>query len=51
MEGVDPKWHGIGVRLEDDILVTTDGPRNMSEKLPRKLEEVERLVQGTKSKR
>jgi Xaa-Pro aminopeptidase len=51
MEGVDPKWHGLGVRLEDDILVTAEGPRNMSARLPRKIEEVERLVQGPRSKR
>jgi Xaa-Pro aminopeptidase len=51
MEGVDPKWHGIGIRLEDDILVTPAGPRNLSERLPRKVEEVERLVQGVKARR
>jgi Xaa-Pro aminopeptidase len=51
MEGVDTKWHGLGVRLEDDILVTAEGPRNMSARLPRKIEEVERLVQGPRSKR
>lgn len=43
-EGVDPKWQGIGIRLEDDILVTAEGSRNLSERLPRKPEEVERLV-------
>lgn len=44
-EGVDPKWQGIGVRIEDDILVTADGPRNLSDRLPRKPEELERIVQ------
>lgn len=28
---------GIGVRLEDDILITEDGCRNLSERLPREL--------------
>jgi len=51
MEGVDPKWHGIGVRLEDDILVTAQGPLNMSGRLPRRIEEIERLVQGQRNKR
>jgi len=32
---VDAKWRGIGVRIEDVLLVTPDGHRNMSEKLPR----------------
>lgn len=51
MEGVDPRWHGIGVRLEDDILVTAEGPKNLSERLPRRIDEVERLVQGAKPRR
>jgi Xaa-Pro aminopeptidase len=50
MEGVDPKWHGIGVRLEDDILVTAAGPKNLSERLPRRVEEVERLVRGAQAR-
>ncbi len=51
MEGVDPRWQGIGVRLEDDILVTAEGPKNLSERLPRRPEEVERLVQSGKARR
>ncbi len=43
---VDPKWHGIGVRLEDDILITPQGHRNLSERLPRKPEAVEAAVRG-----
>ena len=35
------KYKGIGVRIEDDILVTTGDPLNMSVSIPRKLEEVE----------
>ena len=35
------KYKGIGVRIEDDILITPDGYRNMSQSIPRKLEEVE----------
>ncbi len=49
---VDPKWWGIGVRLEDDILITPQGPRNLSEKLPRKPEAVEAIVrEALKAKR
>jgi Xaa-Pro aminopeptidase len=51
MEGVDPKWQGIGVRLEDDILVTADGPKNLSARLPRQAEEIERIVQSGKGRR
>ncbi len=35
------KYKGIGVRIEDDILVTNGDPVNMSAAIPRKLEDVE----------
>ncbi|MGH9852334.1 MAG: aminopeptidase P family protein [Blastocatellia bacterium] len=35
------KYKGIGVRIEDDVLVTTGEPVIMSAGIPRKLEEVE----------
>ncbi len=35
------KYKGIGVRIEDDILVTAGEPRIMSAAIPRRLEEVE----------
>lgn len=35
------KYKGIGIRIEDDILVTTGDPVNMSASIPRKLEDVE----------
>ncbi|WP_101832594.1 aminopeptidase P family protein [Frankia canadensis] len=38
---VPPELRGIGVRIEDDILVTRDGWRNMSAALPRSPEDVE----------
>lgn len=37
---------GIGVRIEDDILVTADGPRNLSAGLPRQADEVEAWMAG-----
>ncbi|HJW43261.1 MAG TPA: hypothetical protein VJ463_02325, partial [Geothrix sp.] len=39
---------GIGIRIEDDILVTKDGPVNLSARLPRKAEDLERVVQEGK---
>ena len=38
------KYKGIGVRIEDDLLVTADGVKWMSEALPRKLSEVEDFI-------
>ncbi|MEU9676277.1 MULTISPECIES: aminopeptidase P family protein [Streptomyces] len=38
---VPEEYRGIGVRIEDDILVTEDGNRNLSDTLPRRADEVE----------
>ncbi|MFI5630565.1 aminopeptidase P family protein [Streptomyces sp. NPDC051664] len=38
---VPEEYRGIGVRIEDDILVTEAGNRNLSDKLPRQADEVE----------
>ncbi|MFI6121581.1 aminopeptidase P family protein [Streptomyces sp. NPDC051064] len=38
---VPEEYRGIGVRIEDDILVTEDGNRNLSATLPRRSDEVE----------
>lgn len=38
------KYKGIGVRIEDDILVTNGDPINMSAAIPRKLEDVEATI-------
>ncbi|MDT0309844.1 aminopeptidase P family protein [Streptomyces sp. DSM 44917] len=38
---VPEEYRGIGVRIEDDILVTEDGNRNLSAALPRRSEDVE----------
>ena len=31
---VDEKWKGIGIRIEDDILVTKNGNENLTKKVP-----------------
>ncbi len=40
----DKKWWNIGVRIEDDILITKDGPENLSESIPRDIPTIERLM-------
>lgn len=46
IEGVDSRWWGIGVRIEDDIHVTTDGYENLSGNLAVEIDDVEALICG-----
>jgi Xaa-Pro aminopeptidase len=41
----DQKWWGIAVRIEDDILVTKNGPVNFSALAPRKSAEIEKMME------
>ena len=36
-----PEFRGIGIRIEDDVLVTEDGCRNLSQAMPRHPDEIE----------
>lgn len=40
----DPTWHGIGVRIEDDVLVTSDGPHVLTAAIPKRAEELEQIL-------
>ncbi|MFD0739181.1 aminopeptidase P N-terminal domain-containing protein [Lysobacter koreensis] len=41
---VDAKWRGIGIRTEDDVLVTKDAPKVLTDKLARSADEIEALM-------
>lgn len=41
----DKKWWNIGVRIEDDVLITTGTPEVLSDCIPKTTEEIETLMQ------
>jgi Xaa-Pro aminopeptidase len=47
-ESVEKKWRGVGIRIEDDILVTETGHEILSAAAPKEIDEIEKLVGGRK---
>ena len=41
---VDEKWRGIGVRIEDNILVTASGFENLTVNAPKTIADIEALM-------
>ncbi len=42
--GVDAKWRGIGIRIEDDVLITKDGCDVLTADVPKTVAEIEALM-------
>ena len=42
--GVPEKYQGIGIRIEDDILMTKAGPENLTEGVPKTVDAIESLM-------
>lgn len=42
------KYRGIGIRIEDDVLVTEDGNVNLTSKVPKEAEAIEELMNNGK---
>jgi len=42
--GVDKRWHNIGIRIEDDVLVTKTGHDVLSHGVPKEIDEIEALM-------
>ena len=43
-KGVAKKWQGIGIRIEDDVLVTSKGPDVLSRDVPKTVAQIEALM-------
>ena len=40
----DKKWWNIGVRIEDDVLINGNAPEVLSQKLPKTIDEIEKIM-------
>ena len=45
-DDIDARWHNIGIRIEDDILVTRGGNENLSADAPREIADIEAWMAG-----
>lgn len=45
-DAVDKKWRGIGIRIEDDVLVTDEGHEILSKDVPKSIADIEALMAG-----
>lgn len=44
--GADERWHNIGIRVEDNVLITKDGYENFTEAAPKTPQAIEALMAG-----
>jgi Xaa-Pro aminopeptidase len=43
------QYHGLGVRIEDDILITASGPVVLTAGCPRQIDDIEKLMRNRPS--
>ena len=49
-ESVEPRWRGIGIRIEDDVLVTPTGHELLTRDVPKSVDEVEALCRTERAR-
>jgi Xaa-Pro aminopeptidase len=42
--GIDAKWKGIGIRIEDDVVVSAKGPDVLSHGVPKEPDAIEEIL-------
>jgi Xaa-Pro aminopeptidase len=45
-KNIDPRWHNIGIRIEDNVLVRRDGFDNLTAAAPKTVDDIEALMAG-----
>ena len=43
-QNITEKYKNIGIRIEDDILITESGPKNMTKKIPKEINDLEIMI-------
>ncbi|MCU4674322.1 Xaa-Pro aminopeptidase [Catenovulum sp. 2E275] len=46
IDNVEPKWRGIGIRIEDNIVITESGYTNLTQAAPKTISAIEQLMAG-----
>lgn len=45
-DNVDERWHNIGIRIEDNVLILKDGYENLTAAAPKTIDEIESVMAG-----
>ncbi|WP_036229289.1 Xaa-Pro aminopeptidase [Marinobacterium jannaschii] len=49
-ENVEARWRGIGIRIEDDVLVTAEGAEVLTASVPKQIADIEALMAAAQSR-